>query len=59
MRVLLFLAEFTGLPYSPLSPIQGVVSIEGGKTRAAPGNSLFPTPRAEQELLSELDALVD
>lgn len=59
MRVLLFLVEFPGLPYSPLSPIQGVVSIEGGKTRAAPGNSLFPTPRAEKELLFELDALVD
>jgi len=38
MRAVLFLAEFAGLPYSPLSPIQGVVSIEGGKTKAAPGD---------------------
>lgn len=59
MRALLFLVEFPGLPCSPLNPMQAVVLIEGGKTRAAPGSSPFGTPRSEEELVSELRSLVN
>lgn len=59
MRVLLFLAEFPGFPYSPLNPLQAVVSIEAGKIKVAPGSNLFATPRTEEELVAELDGLVD
>ena len=55
----LFLAAYPhGIPFDLVNPTQGVLSIEGGRMKAAKGNRLFGDLMSEKEVIDQLDGLV-